>query len=341
MSIVLPMMDKNLADDEVFRVFCAHKAALAVLDYYGIADGIFYLNNSLEFRYESDEHQPDCYATVIDYMPIFAALRGQTHFIYGDDHRHIWNGNKQQILAGHPVIMGVDQFFLPYHAECGVSHGAHAVVLYGFDDERERAFLLDKGCFNGTIDYNQLHHARVSENSWNFNINTGAALRYASLTLAAAGWPEATNDLIHGHLQESLDYFEASDTDTGYTALERMLRQFLKEMAGAEPPRDYYRYAHAQLFPQAQKKRLFQYFLQRIRDRKGIKPLIELLETTHRVWDELLLTILKLAYTSRNRSVLIGDVTTMTGQILKNEAQVFTALRYAASRRQPVGRCGQ
>lgn len=329
MSIVLPMMDKNLADDEFFRVFCTHKAALAVLDYYGIADGIFYLNSSLEFRYESDEHQPDCYATVIDYMPIFAALRGQTHFIYGDDHRHIWNGNKQQILAGHPVIMGVDQFFLPYHAECGVSHGAHAVVLYGFDDERERAFLLDKGCFNGTIDYNQLHHARVSENSWNFNINTGAALQYASLTLAPTGWPAVTEDLIQLHLQESMDYFKSynDQMNVGYVGLKRMLQHLLGEISQDNKSSDYFRYTHSQLYPQAQKKRLFAYFLYHVRSARGIPRLLDQLEKTNCMWSEMLLTVLKLAFTSRNQSMLIADIQNMTEEILKNEADIHKTLK--------------
>ncbi len=286
------------------------------MDYYGIADGIFYLNNSLEFRDKSDEHQPDCYATVIDYMPIFAALRGQTHFIYGDDHRHIWNGNKQQIHAGHPVIMGVDQFFLSYHTECGISHGAHVVVLYGFDNERERAFLLDKGCYNGTMDYKQLHHARVSENSWNFNINAGAALKYVSLTLNPTGWPDVTEDLIQLHLQESMDYFKAYDDpmNAGYVGLKKCCNIY--SMKGNTVINLLTIFAiRIHSFTHKRKKRIFAYFLHHARGARGIPRLLDQLEKTNCMWSEMLLTVLKLAYTSRNQSMLIADIKNMSEEI--------------------------
>ena len=334
MSIVLPMREKRLANDKAFRVFCAHKAALAVMDYYGVADGIFYLNHSMEFRSERDECLPGRYRVFIDYMPIFSALRGQSEFIYGDDYWNIWKRNKEQIFRGHPVIIGVDSFFLPYHAEYGNSHGAHAVVMYGYDDQRKRAFLLDESCFNGAIDYQQLHLARLSENSWNFSINTGAALRYASLTLSVTDWPAVSNGLIDLHLQESLDYFESADNkaNVGYIGLKRMLEQIFRDIQNSEKAPDYYRYVHSQLLPQAQKKQLFQYFLHHINGREGLPQLMDLLGATNRMWNEMLLTILKLAYTSRDRSVLIRDIIDMGVRILRNEAHIHKALKVMSGR---------
>lgn len=329
MKIVLPIKEKKLVDDEAFRVFCAHKAALAVMDYYGIADGIFYLNNSMEFRCERDECLPGRYRVFINYMPILSALRGQSEFIYGDDHRNIWKRNQKQIFKGCPVIIGVDPFFLPYHAQYGSSHGAHAVVLYGFDDERQRAFLLDEGCFNGPVDYQQLHRARLSENSWNFSINTGEALRYASLTLSVTGWPVVSNSLIDLHLQESMNYFESFDdqANVGYIGLQRMLDQFFEDIRHSDKAPSYYRYIHSQLLPQAQKKRLFYYFLHHVSGRECLEQIMDLLESTNRMWNEMLLTILKLAYTSRNRLVLIRDIKNMGKQILRNETQMHKTFK--------------
>lgn len=54
-----------------------------------------------------------------------------------------WEQLREAILRDVPAIVAVDNYYLPYRPAYQDVHAAHLVVVYGFDDERGEAYVLD------------------------------------------------------------------------------------------------------------------------------------------------------------------------------------------------------
>ena len=154
------------------------------------------------------------------------------------------------------------------------------------------------------------------------------------MTLNKTGWPAISQTLICRHLQESIAYFEPHEKQdlAGYAGLKQIMHLFLGDADILYKESDYFRYIHSQLLPQAQKKRLFLFFLLHIRKLNGVAKLIDQMDNINRIWNELLLIILKLAYTSRNKYTLIHEIQEIAEQILQKEAQIQSTLKYVYNR---------
>ncbi|MBV9822962.1 MAG: BtrH N-terminal domain-containing protein [Actinobacteria bacterium] len=77
-----------------------------------------------------------------------------------------WQQVREQVLAGVPVAVAVDNFELPFRPAYRDVHSNHLVVVYGFDDERGTVRVLDAipPFFDGDLPLGVLAAARDSGN---------------------------------------------------------------------------------------------------------------------------------------------------------------------------------
>ena len=76
---------------------------------------------------------------------------------------------KQLVNSGIPVVVVVDLYYMNYHRAYGKEHGAHAVVVTGYNEEEGYVELFDKyslssSDFDGRIPLDEFKLGRASEN---------------------------------------------------------------------------------------------------------------------------------------------------------------------------------
>lgn len=88
---------------------------------------------------------------------------------FQDDRDLAYKRLKELIDADIPVVTVVDLYYMNYHRAFGKDHGAHAVVVTGYDEEEGYIELFDKyslsnSDFDGRIPVEEFKMARSSEN---------------------------------------------------------------------------------------------------------------------------------------------------------------------------------
>ncbi|OPX45002.1 hypothetical protein CLHUN_12340 [Ruminiclostridium hungatei] len=88
---------------------------------------------------------------------------------FQDDRDLAYQRLKELIAADIPVVVVVDLYYMSYHRAYGKDHGAHAVVVTGYDEEEGYIELFDKyslssSDFDGRIPVEEFKRARSSEN---------------------------------------------------------------------------------------------------------------------------------------------------------------------------------
>jgi hypothetical protein len=83
----------------------------------------------------------------------------------GDPDR-AWADLRTAVLAGHPTAVAVDNYHLPFRPAYGDVHSNHLIVVYGLDDDRDLAFVLDATPprYKGPLAGEHLRNARGSAN---------------------------------------------------------------------------------------------------------------------------------------------------------------------------------
>lgn len=77
-----------------------------------------------------------------------------------------WLQVKEALQNGSPVIVAVDNFYLPFRPAYQDIHAGHLILVYGFDEETEQVYVLDSmpPAFMGPIDLAALKASRSSLN---------------------------------------------------------------------------------------------------------------------------------------------------------------------------------
>ena len=324
--------------DPIFKFFCAHSACGQLMDFYGIKNAFFHLNCSFDIEVTGigkDSAAP--FISRMDTSPVFDSSlyqfwceTGQTSC---DEIRRI---NAASIAAGQPVILGVDQFYLPYHCEFGKKHGAHAVILYGFDCGH--AFLLDQSennCFKGKVNLHDLECARRSENSWNGSINTGGNIKYASIVLRGQDIEEATLKHVKKTIRATYQkYYLAAKRQPGAVCgslCVEFFKDYIRNVDRRRSYNAYFMYLYAAVLPLCAKKSLFQVYLERAAQQfcgHGLAALIENMRAVNKVWGVFLKVLLKSAHTTQFSEKAFCDLLHSMDEAIqfeKNLEKVFAA----------------
>jgi hypothetical protein len=123
------------------------------------------LNTSLELGY----FYQTCSYSRGGNRPVSPKSRNRVQFrmFIEDDESAAYARTKELIEAGKPVITIVDLYEMSYHRAYQKEHGLHAVVITGYDDEREEVELFDtyplsSSDFDGRLPYEQVMAGRGS-----------------------------------------------------------------------------------------------------------------------------------------------------------------------------------
>ena len=78
-----------------------------------------------------------------------------------------WSVAKKSLDNNEPLIISVDLYYLGYSNQYQRGHGGHVVILYGYDEEKDKAYIIDWSpptFFKGGVSIKTLKQARNSLN---------------------------------------------------------------------------------------------------------------------------------------------------------------------------------
>lgn len=130
---------------------CITNALKQLFAYYGhplSEEMIFGLGEGLDFTYLNLSGAPmvSGRSKVLEFEnQLSKRLNAAIKFKTGRDSDKVFQAAKKMIDLGRPVLIYVDMPFLPYLSLSDDSHfGGHAVILFGYDDEREVFYVSDR-----------------------------------------------------------------------------------------------------------------------------------------------------------------------------------------------------
>ncbi|HXM57053.1 MAG TPA: BtrH N-terminal domain-containing protein [Candidatus Dormibacteraeota bacterium] len=227
---------------------CLHACAGALLGFHGIQP-LEALGAAWAFHYRPGDARPEEY--YFPCRPGWSLLRSLApyHPVDSTWHRPAgdaegWEAVRAAVASGRPGAVAVDNFHLPFRPAYRDVHSNHLVLVYGFDDERRLAWVLDAvpPRFDGPIGLQQLARARGSPNAPAhardmFFAGSEIARRWLDVEV---GPPDAAPRLdrptVARVLGENLRGFRAiaaGDAHEGLDGQDRFLRDAAGRLAGS------------------------------------------------------------------------------------------------------------
>ena len=298
----------NWVYDSHYRLFCIHNCCQLLMQYYGVKNRELYLNCIWDCRVKFDDELIYGFAIANNNLPILEQYSIWYQIAFHDNYERTWSANCDVIDQGTPVIIALDRYYLPYAADYGNKHGAHAALLIGYDSINT-AYIIDchsDGIYKGPVSYDELCKARLSDNAWNGYINSGQALKSASLVLNPAIPDGSVKHVICSFSTLREQYFCNTQPGYGQKSLRNALNSILANTTDVNHE-DFFQYLYGQLFPIMQKKVLFDYYLEyaSIYGQDIFQQARQLLAAIIYEWKNSLQIILRLAYSMKqNKSRL-------------------------------------
>lgn len=149
---------------------CLHASAATLLAHRGL-DPIEVLGSGWQFHYRAgDFRREEYYYPLRSEQSLLAGLAPH-HAVSSRWHQPAdadegWAQVREQVAAGTPVAVAVDNFHLPFRPAYRDVHANHLVIVYGFDDDAGTVRVLDAvpPLFDGDIRLDELRAARGSAN---------------------------------------------------------------------------------------------------------------------------------------------------------------------------------
>lgn len=209
--LIEKVKDFNFNVNPAYSFSCVHNACDLMMQLYGIENRGFYLDCTLDLKIvpipKEDNRQK--YKTLYRHEPLIYDDSYQFLHLSDYSEKEIWEMNQASVLNNVPVIIGVDQYYLPYNKAYHKIHGAHAVILSGFREGKD-CFIIDcigQSDYRGFVNIEQVQQARISQNSWSGTINSGGSIQYASITINGDKFNENPKFLLEKTLLLSYDRF--------------------------------------------------------------------------------------------------------------------------------------
>ncbi|MFL6161533.1 MAG: BtrH N-terminal domain-containing protein [Jatrophihabitantaceae bacterium] len=166
-------MRVELAGVRAFRhdlAGCLHACVGTLVEHAGFAP-LEVLGANWQFYYRPGDIRPEeYYFPCPDNRSLLASLAPRqpidSRWRWPRDAEQGWAQVREQVAAGIPVAVAVDNFELPFRPAYRDVHSNHLVVVYGFDDERQTVSVLDAipPYFNSELPLSVLTAARNSDN---------------------------------------------------------------------------------------------------------------------------------------------------------------------------------
>lgn len=314
--------------DRRYFFFCMHSALSQLLHLFQVKNADLLLDVGWGCRCDNDDR------LLLDLEPMIAWRRDDVRLTScrtAEDYPRLWRQNVRSVAAGRPVILGADYYELAFHPRYHKQHGAHAVLLYGVDEENETAWIADYNspfvAYRGEIALSDLRRARLSVNAWNGSINSGGGIQAACLELR----PDRVYSLGGGvrDVAETLrglksNYFDHSNSCQQGMGAVRFLCAGL-ETVSQEALAQHALRLHEQLLPLNEKKQMLARYLE---DAEALPPLLDMLkparermEEINELWTTYDKVLLKIAYTPHATQRLRRDALSLSEQALRQETE--------------------
>jgi len=130
--------------------------------------------------------------SLIERLAPFAGLTSE--WLTASDDASGWTLLKQELVAGRPTAIAVDNFYLPFRPAYHDVHSNHLILAYGFDEDQGTVFVLDATPprFMGEVSLIDLQQARGSSNLKSGSRDhffTNSTIAYVLLRLSAPPCP--------------------------------------------------------------------------------------------------------------------------------------------------------
>ncbi|MGV7117116.1 BtrH N-terminal domain-containing protein [Paenibacillus kyungheensis] len=145
-----------------------------------------------------------------------------------------WEQLLEQLYAGKPVIVAVDNFYLPFRPAYNDVHTNHLIVVYGIDFDQELVYVLDNKPpqFKGAIPIEVLKMARNSLNPGNdrslyFYTDNPIKNRWLDVVIEQFV-PELNQEWLYQVIRSNLDGWQVNsenDIWLGIDGIEKLLNQ--------------------------------------------------------------------------------------------------------------------
>ena len=271
---------------------------------------------------------------LLDLQPMIAWRRDAVRLAScrtAEDYPRLWRQNVQSVASGQPVILGADYYELAFHPRYHKQHGAHAVLLYGVDEEKETAWIADYNspfvAYRGEIAVSDLRRARLSANAWNGSINSGGGIQAACLELrpdrvgSLRGSVQDVAETLRGLKSNYFDYFYSREQGMGAV---RFLCAGL-ETAREETLAQHALRLHEQLLPLNEKKQMLARYLEEAKAlpllSHELDPVCKRMEEINELWTTYDKVLLKIAYTPHATGRLRQDALLLAERALRRETE--------------------
>lgn len=230
-----------------------------------------------------------------DYSSILPTYSEYFHYYEESrvDYDKVWKENVLCLEKGNALIVGVDTFYLPYLPYFKKSHGKHAIIIAGYDKEKEEVYVIDwfsqwkyKGKFSASI----LHESRE-----NFDYGVKRMYPWAYLD-------PLTNELdLKVAIAENIcltikQYYTKGKELQGIFALEHIYNKLIKQQDNYHELKEYFSQLSVQLKYVASRKNMFSLFLKEasyICESETITRCYQLLLVDAKYWKRLLFLLMR------------------------------------------------
>jgi hypothetical protein len=224
---------------------CLHDCIATVLMHYG-QDPVLTLGASWEFHYSpADVRREEFYhplprptlaASMVPFHPISSTWHASA------DPLAALADTKAVIAQGKPVIVAVDNFYVPFRPAFGDVHAAHLLVMFGFDEANDEVYVLDSTppTHCGPIPLRDFLAARSSDNPVSgerdfFFAGAPIANRWLQLDVTTP-FPDLTDAWVAEVIGTNLRRFRDPASESGWSGLEGLKRYLAAICARAAGP---------------------------------------------------------------------------------------------------------
>ncbi|HZO74141.1 MAG TPA: BtrH N-terminal domain-containing protein [Ktedonobacteraceae bacterium] len=213
---------------------CLQCCMASVMHYYG-RDPILTLGAVWDFYYSPEDlrkeefYSPCRWSGLAESLLPYHPVTSRWH--QPDDPEVGWLQVKEVVQNGSPVIVAVDNFYLPFRPAYQDIHAGHLILVYGFDEETDQVYVLDSmpPAFIGPIALTDLKASRSSLNPADerdyFFSNAPVANRWLELNIEAP-FPQFTEKWVMDVINANLRRFTTPCDGSALSGMSGLARYF-------------------------------------------------------------------------------------------------------------------
>ena len=202
---------KNLKKDynKCYDTFCFQNCLKILLGGLGIENAEYYINKSMSFivnRLDTFELDYEFGIHARSLLPQFD--NKVVRLIPEYDYKRVFEENIKYVHEHDPIIVGVDTYYLSYLPYYLKSHGKHAIILTGYNENDHKVEIVDwmePWYYKGYISDEEFLNARNSQNESDGGMFAGSPVNNNwTKVIDKNGWDATLSQIIRYTIELSL-----------------------------------------------------------------------------------------------------------------------------------------